>query len=101
MGCYLETPLSHGKAQQLVELYGAELRLLRPKHLKDVPEGKVLVCVLQNPTFDAAGVCYNNQEMLDFDQPSDYRPKTWLYLDMDKACELNPHTKNYFEEMGD
>ena len=36
-----------------------------------------LVCVVENPLFDAAGYCYSSQEMKHFKYP-DGRKRTWL-----------------------
>ena len=37
-----------------------------------------LVCVVENGPFDAAAYVYNEKEMKEFQNPSDYRRKTWL-----------------------
>ena len=37
-----------------------------------------LVCVVENGFFDAAGYCFSESEYKAFNQPTDYRPKTWL-----------------------
>lgn len=37
-----------------------------------------LVCVVENGMFDAAGFCYSQSEFEAFNNPRDYRYKTWL-----------------------
>ena len=89
MGYYLEVPKHVDKAQQLIELHGAEVLLGKPINFSDIPEDKALVCVVQNTFFDAAALCYSEREMLDFSDPMDFRPKTWLLMDKEKAHKLS------------
>lgn len=51
-----------------------------------------LVCVVKNGMFDAAGYCFNEQEMKAFQDPSDYRPKTWLIVP--NAKELSGYDRD-------
>ena len=48
---------------------------------KKIPEPTTweegIVCVMENPMFDAAGYCYNQNELKEFKHP-DGRRKTWL-----------------------
>lgn len=37
-----------------------------------------LICVVNNGPFEAAGHCYSEQEMREFNDPFDRRPKRWL-----------------------
>jgi hypothetical protein len=39
-----------------------------------------LVCVVENPFFDAAGYAYDVNEMRTFNDPEDHRRKTWLIV---------------------
>jgi hypothetical protein len=39
-----------------------------------------LVCVVEGFFFDAAAYAYNEREMTEFNDPNDYRPKTWLIV---------------------
>lgn len=87
MGYYIETPLPIAKALQLKELYGAESY---SGTFEDIPEGKVVVAVIQNGPFDAAGICYDADEFEAFSEADDPRPKDLLLLDKDKAIELCP-----------
>lgn len=60
MGFYLEVPNNHLKAEQMKELHGAVVTL-RPKSLRDIPKGKILLCVVQNGSWDAIGIVYSEQ----------------------------------------
>lgn len=96
MGIYLQTPQSVLKAEQLEQLMGAQ-RIERPKSFADIPEDKYLLCVVENPTFDAAGVAYSEKEFINFALPDDPmnpffdRRRTWMLIDKDKAHEQIPN----------
>lgn len=85
MGYYIQHPegLPTGKADALVKHYGAEITT-GPK----MEPHKATVCVVSNGPFEAAAFVYDAGEMRDFNLPEDHRPKTWLTMDWDKACEL-------------
>lgn len=86
MGYYIEVPNNKGKAQQIVELYGARI-IPEPVGfwMKDPKEA--FICVIDNGRFEAAGFAYNEKELDEFKYP-DGRPKTWLIMDRKKACKL-------------
>lgn len=85
MGYYIEVPEHFGKADQLRALYGAE----PVESAYPPPEGKTLVCVVDNGWMEAAGVIYDSTEYKAFSDPDDPRPRTWLLLDTDKARDLS------------
>lgn len=85
MGYYIdkvrETYLDpRDKARQILTLIeGAKVIKERPIAFQ--PD---LVCVVENGLFDAAGYCYNEEEMRAFNEP-DGRRRTWLTVpDADK-----------------
>ena len=85
MGFYIETGSPLGKANALVEKFGAEV-IPQPTSFSEVPEGKGLISVVNNQgMFEAAGYCYNEREFEAFTHPTDTRPKTWLLMDKDIA----------------
>ena len=91
MGYYIEVPNNKGKAKQLIDLYGAEITS-RPLQFKDIPDGKGLICVVENRQFDAAGYCYSSREMDAFMTdygPQGQRPRLWLYMDKNLAEKLS------------
>lgn len=88
MGYYIETAGVHGKAQVLVEKAGAE-RLPSVPRWEDIPEGKALICVVDNGIFEAAGFAYSFSEYMAFTNPDDFRTKEWLLMDRAKAEDLS------------
>ena len=94
MGFYIEVPNKKGKAQQLADLYGAEILSTCPEEYWMHDSRQALICVVDNGPFEAAGLCYDDQEFQDFKHPDD-RPKTWLLMDRAKAWELSGFTEDY------
>ena len=86
MGYYIEVPKNKGKAQQIVDLYGARIVNQRPT-FTDLKEDEAIICVVDNGPFEAAAFAFNHQELMEFARP-DGRPKIWLIMDRAKACEL-------------
>lgn len=74
-----------GKAEMLV-LDGAEL-ISTPSSFQDIEENKALICIVDNFTFEAAGLCYNESEFEEFVR-DDGRPRTWLTMEKDVAHKL-------------
>jgi hypothetical protein len=70
----------HGKADRIITDGHADILIGPPKDLSEIPADKVLVCVVENGLFEAAGVTYNERELRAFTDPSDDRPKTWLIV---------------------
>lgn len=93
MGYYIEVPENHHKAEQLVRLEHAEQLPGPPSSLKHIPEDKMLICVVSNLLFDAAGICYDDRELREFASP-DGRPRSWLLMDKARVLELCPHVKD-------
>lgn len=88
MGIYIEVPQNQNKADQLRQM-GA---VLVPPTTKvfDIPDDKVLVCVVQNGPFDAAAVVLDEREWSHW-QETDYdpRPRSWLMMDIKLATKLS------------
>lgn len=95
MGFYIEVPSATNKAGQLMKLYGADNIGLPPKKLSDIPKNKVLICVVQNGLFDAAGICYSEDELNEFKETRTGRKRTWLTMDVEKVAELKPAIAPY------
>lgn len=87
MGYYIETPESTGKAEQLVLLHEAE-QLSDVMAFAEVPDGKALICVVENGAFDAAALCYSEAEHVAFNDVMDARPRSWLLMDKATAHQL-------------
>ena len=97
MGYYIQTPNNQNKAEQLVRLHNAQ-RILGQPETFDPPKDKVLICVVQNGPFDAAGICFDSREFDEFTRSSDDRPKTWLLMNKEQVLYLNPNVKKLLEE---
>jgi len=94
MGYYLEVPERNNKRAQLIKLHGAEDAGFPPANLAQVPKGKMLICVVENGVFDAAGIAYSDEELKRFKAP-DSRPKTWLLIDTEEVVKMMPHLTEY------
>ncbi len=87
MGYYIEVPYNKKKAQQLMMLYNA-IPIPEPKSFEAIPEDVALICVVQNPFFDACLVCYIKSEFEVTLDPRDQRPRTYLLMPWTKVVEL-------------
>ena len=79
MGKYIPGPL-HGKAPYLVEKYNAK-RVLEVPKFEDIPTGQMLICVVDNVAFEAAGWADSPRELKEFSDPYDTRQRTWLLIE--------------------
>jgi hypothetical protein len=89
MGLYIEPPVATGKADWLVKNAGAEI--VDDQMNPSMPGwGKVLVCAVSNPMFDAAAVAYNERERDRFNsyRNGDMRPRVWLTMSLENALAL-------------
>ena len=89
MGYYINCESAKGKAVYLMDVYGAE-RIPAVYHdsIESLPEDKALICVVDNGSFEAAGLMYDQKELDSFALDGTGRPKTWLLLDRATAYEL-------------
>lgn len=96
MGCYIETPVSKGKAAWLIEHADAWAigEFDHETYESWMRDGKVVVCVVENWAFDAAAIAYSWEEAKEFADVRDRRPKTWLLMSRDKVLELAPHASD-------
>lgn len=97
MGFYIETPVNVGKDKYLKRNNGA-LEISTPKSLKEIPEGKILICVISNTLFEAAAICFNQQELNYFKSTiDDRRPRRWLLMDKDEVIKLCPLVEQFLK----
>lgn len=91
MGYYIQVSNPKGKAQQLVDLYSATILPMRPEAFEDVPDNLALICVVDNGPFEAAGLCYDRDEFVDFADTDhgDTRPRQWVLMDKAVANQLS------------
>lgn len=70
--------LSHfDKAHELVA-DGATILKDPPTRVTLEDGSRPFVCIVHNPSFDAAAWCYDEHELREFARETDFRPKTWL-----------------------
>lgn len=85
MGYYIETPgHNRGKAQYIIENFSAAFVSSPPQNLGE----EAVICVVDNGQFEAAAFCYDQSELEEFRNDRTGRPKTWLIMDRNLACEL-------------
>lgn len=78
MGIYINPP------KETKESY-----LERKGELTETPqslpgEGRVAVCLVNNGAFTAAGIAFNERELRAFQEPGDYRPRSWYLVPADE-----------------
>lgn len=80
MGYYLNPLPTKGKADYLLEVFGAN-EIEQPSDFAPYRDRlPMLVCVVENPGFDAAALVYDGREFQDFIDPNDPRPKRWVEI---------------------
>lgn len=113
MGYYIQVPEDKGKAQQLADLHGATILSERPKAFDDVAVSLALICVVDNGTFEAAGLCDSAERFATFAasdnvgpptageqdgmtvlniRPKQQRPRIWVTMDKVLAHQLAGYT---------
>jgi hypothetical protein len=87
MGFYIPGP-PKGKVEMLVTDYSGVILLKPPVSFNMIPKDRLLVCVVDNGIFEAAGVMTTQREYeaWTLDKTDDCR-KVWLTVDRDKASE--------------
>jgi len=86
MGLYLNVRNPKNKVEQIIEQFGAEV-IPAPDSF-EVPHDKRLLCVVENPMFDAALVVMDHKEWRRIENPQDIgddRPRTFLLIDRVKC----------------
>lgn len=57
---------------------------------QDTHPGMLPVCLVQNPYFTAAGICFSQRELEAFMVPADSRRKTWYAASIERLKEVCP-----------
>jgi hypothetical protein len=84
MGYYIPVVDGGNNAERIVKKYHGELLPAQPKW-DDIPKDKVLVVVVDNGIFEAAGLAYDSVEYERFTMVTDRRPKQYVLLDKETA----------------
>jgi len=88
MGLYIDPP-SGTKEEWLTE--HGELLSGVPNNVEY--EDHMVVCLMQNPMFSAAGIVTDAREFQAFSDPRDLRPKLWYRVPREKVEEVQPLVK--------
>lgn len=88
MGYYIETDSAKNKAAWLVRTCDAQV-ITEGIAREYMRMGLGIICVVDNGMFEAAGYMYNERELNEFANPSDWRPKTWLSMNKELAERLS------------
>lgn len=87
MGCYINPP-DQTKEQWLRQ--NAEVLLVPPSSCGELAADKLPVCLVDNGSFTAAGVAFDDRELEAFQDPSDPRPKVWFSAPRTLIREVSP-----------
>lgn len=91
MGVYLLDSAVHGPLGKVSTLVAqGAVRATEPETFEAIPAGQTLICVIENPAFEAAGVVYCPAELRRFKYDESTRPKTWLLLSTPTVKQLLP-----------
>ena len=86
MNYYIQTTDPLGKAEYLANKHEAKLYPW-PWAWEAIPADKALICVVEDGAFQAAVLCYSEQELRSFAQ-EDGRRKVWVLMDKITAHKL-------------
>lgn len=92
MGYYIRTNGNHDKAEELMQLYPETEGPRIPPDFTSISQDKAVVCVVDNGVFEAAGLCYDEEEFNAFNQ-EDGRDRKWLIMDKGLAYNLAGYKK--------
>ena len=95
MGFYIDGP-TKGKASHILNNWGG-IRFELIRKFEDTPINMVPVVVVNNGSFEAAGICFNEREYKGFTNPYDPRPREGIYVPRKKIIELYPYLEHGLE----
>lgn len=82
MGCYVNPP--GGNNERWLELNGVRMR-----HPCPVAEDHLIVVLVDNGPFKAAGVAYSKAELEAFTEPGDFRPKEFFAVPIELLKQVS------------
>ena len=86
MGCYVNTDGS----KELWLRENATPLPGPPKSLSELSADKLPVCLINNGFFTAAGVAFSDDELQNFQNPDDLRPKRWFKATRTSLRKVSP-----------
>lgn len=87
MGFYIQGP-SKDKANFIVKNYSGIIATKKQAEQMLSEISKAVIAVVDNGPFEAAAFAFNKNEFDAFHGLTDYRPKQYVIIDRNKACEL-------------
>ena len=91
MGLYLEPEIDK---QEWIEENGKKGFV----DFEDIPNNKVLICVVDNGFFVAMAVAFSEREVKAFSLPDDHRPKEWYLVNKEVVKPIAPQWDRYIKE---
>lgn len=94
MGFYIN-PLTGERKEDWLSREGELVELEPGQRVPSLPSpgsDKVLVCLIDNRIFTAAGITYSQRELEAFTMPDDPRTKTWYLVPKEKLGETMSQT---------
>ena len=88
MGFQIPGP-SKGKVQYLVDMYQAVVLDRPPRVFADIPDHQAIICVIDTLQYEVASYAFSRQEFSFLDDHSDFRKRTWVLMDKNKANLLS------------
>src|ERR1017187_7269992 len=95
MGFYIQIDTPKAKANALVIEHDATLLINGPPKWEEIPADKALICVVNNGAFEAAALCFDDNELHVFTMPDrgNQRKCWWLLMDKTLAHKLAHYTQ--------
>lgn len=98
MGIYVN-PTDGSTKEQWLAKHGEQIA--RPSW--PPPQGRAIVCLVDNRIFTAAGVCDTERELRAFTGPTDHRPKKWFTVPCaalaDPVSGLDDYDRDLFAKL--
>lgn len=96
MGFYVN-PSKEAK-ESFLEREGKEFQVV--PNWNDVPKGSMIVILVDNGPFTAAGIAFNERELKDFTDPGDRRKKRYFIVPVAKLLDVSGDDfKNYLSKL--
>jgi len=90
VGYYIEAPSNLGKVNFFLNNIPGTKEISRPSKYEGDDSPSVLVVVLGNGAFEAAGIAYSSSEFREFTDIGDPRPRRFLLMPREEVKKLNP-----------
>jgi hypothetical protein len=89
MGCYVNPP--GGSKEEWLRDNATKVNGIgiEAPVWNEIADDELPVCLVDNGPFTAAAVGFSEQEMNDFDDPDDDRPKMWFTVKVEKLFEVS------------